>query len=152
MGQTALCNCHSPAFPICVYHIKNYEVVDRYISQSMQTIRTLRDGQAGTKWTGKPMQCQCFPGRFVLNHPPIARLTGTKSTGIACQIPTCPVQYTFGNSLPAVTNSTLTNFFLECYNNNQGECKDGQPRACFCDPFHGPAASLIANRFVLSLF
>jgi len=60
LGQTSLCLCSAPAFPLCRFHIKNYEAPDRYIWASIETIRVLRDGQAGTPWTGESARCSCF--------------------------------------------------------------------------------------------
>lgn len=125
LGESAYAMCKAPAYPVCRYHIKHYEVVDRYVSHSVKTIRLLRDGQAGTPWTGTHAKCNCFPGsygEFCKNHDG------------------CPIDNAFPNALADAATDPLVLFYLRC---TAGKCKDSQPRTCACDADHGPSASLI---------
>lgn len=127
VGTTSLCICGDPAFPVCRYPEKSHEVVDRYVSQSIRTIRVLRDGQVGAPPTGQPAVCRCFPGWF----------------GTDCRLAGCPIEASFPTHLIQTTNDPRTNFYLRCTANDNGKCRGGQPVSCFCDSRHGPAASLL---------
>jgi hypothetical protein len=56
------CNCNSALFPICVYHEKHYEVIDRWVSHHPMTIAVLRDGQKGAPWNGEEFLVVCENG------------------------------------------------------------------------------------------
>jgi hypothetical protein len=122
-GNTTSCNCQSPAFPICRYNVKNYEVIDRWVRHAPETIAILRDGQSGSKWNGKQFNCDCYNG-----------WCDSKCNRACCPFPTT-----------LDPNDAQSLFFGKCYSNGRGSCEDNDPRVCKCSSYYGPPANLITG-------
>jgi hypothetical protein len=125
-GNVTSCNCQVPAFPICAYDVKHYEVIDRWIRHSPKTIAILRDGQSGSQWAGEPFNVDCYNGWC----------------DSACERPCCP----FPTS--ANPNDPQSIFFQKCRANGRGSCSDNDPRVCGCSYGYTPQANLMTGEYV----
>lgn len=113
-------SCDVPAFPICVYHIKDVPIPNQEMWMSPKTLRTLAGGQDGTlPASGRMVECSCFNG----------------SGGTRCERQTCGV-------VNSGKKDPLSIFYDKCYFNNQGTCNHANPRACICPPGYGPPSEL----------
>ncbi len=121
-------------FPICFYYTS---VVDREplyadVSVSLETALLWQEGyEDGPEMGGYEAICNCYDGW----EDDGCNTAGCVSKDILVT--------------PSERNSSLVNFFYDCYRNGHGTCYNGQPRVCQCNLFWGPSAAIIPELPVL---
>lgn len=126
------CDCDTPNFPLCSYHVKDVPIPWASISFHPSTLRVLRDGQVGVQRSGMELECGCLTG----------------SSGGECTTPTCVPP----PEIAASTNASLMNpyirFFKKCYAHGRGVCRNSDVNQCGCTPGFGPHANLLTGKYV----
>jgi hypothetical protein len=112
-------SCDAAAFPICRYHLSDYQVPYSEVIMDVDSVRILRDGQAGVPHPGRQLECSCYDGYGPAGY---------------CTMATCPIS-------SVASNSSLSIWYQKCIANQQGACYDGNPRTCLCYEGFGPTGN-----------